>query len=112
MEETLKLPIVNIGGKTYFVDKVEGQLRNIANPDDVIPFDEAFVRVRFTTEHVVLNDAEHIQRAKEELRHLIQDAHEGEDIESHLDTEPANPEVVKKILPELLKELEEHNDNA
>ena len=106
----IQLPRVTIKGQTYLVDKRAEQFRNVKNPEDCIPFDEAFVRVRFTTEHVVLNDGVHIQRAKEELRHLIQDAHEGEEIESHLDTEPASPELVKSILPELLEELEEYDD--
>lgn len=103
---------VRIRGNLYLVDTWAEVFRNVSNPDDCIPFDEAFVRVRLTTECVVLNDSEHIQGARDDLRKVIQEAHEEGEIESHIDTEPASPELVKSILPELLEELEEHDDNT
>lgn len=106
----IPLKRVRIKGRIYLVDERMEIFRNVENPDDFIPFDEAFVRVRFTTEHVVLNDPDCIRKAKDELRHLIQDAHAGQEIEDHLDTEPAEPDFIRPIIPELLKELEDQNE--
>ena len=108
----IRMSTVRIKNKTYFVDRRVSQFRNVENPDDCIDFDEAFVRVRFRPECVVLNDPEHIRKAKNDLRMEIQDAYELEEIESNIDTEQVSPELVNKILPMLLKELEEENENA
>lgn len=108
----IKLPTIEIQGEPYYVDKRLKQFRNVQNPHDTVPFDEAFVRVRFTTEHVVLNDPDCIRKARKDLRLAIRDAYEFEEIEDHIDTEPASPELVESILPELLKELEDENEST
>ena len=110
--KVIQLPKVTMNGKTYFVDKRLGQFRNMKDPHDCIDFDEAFVRVRFVPECVVLNDPDRIRKAKDNLRMVIRDAYELEEIESNIDTEPVSPELVKEILPMLLKELEEENEDA
>lgn len=104
----IKMPTVKIRGKPYIVDKKLKQFRSVENPNEFIDFDEAFVTVRFTTQHVVLNDPDEIRKAKHELYLTVRDAYEFEEIYDHLDTAPANPMLVDRILPELIEELSEN----
>jgi len=106
----IRLPMIQMNENQYFVDKRLGQLRNIKNPLDCIPFDEAFVKVSFRTEHLVLNDPDAIRKAREDIRLTVRDAYEFEEIENLIDTEPASTKEVTDHLEELLEELENDND--
>ena len=109
MPEVIRLPIITIQGNQYFVDSRLKQIRNVSNPHEHIPFDEAFVKVRLRTEHLVLNCPYAIQKARETIVRDIKDAVEIEKVWNMIDTEPPTTQEVEDHMDDLLNELEDHN---
>lgn len=107
MPEVIKLPIIKMNDKSYFVDERLGELRNVENPHDKIPLDEAFVVVHFKERHLVPNDPEKIAEARKELRMGVRDAYEYEEIDECIDTEPAPAALVHEYLEHLLTMADE-----
>jgi hypothetical protein len=107
MPEVIELPKVKMNGKIYFLDRRLGFLRNVDNPHDQIPTNEAFVRVKLAGDYVVLNDAEMVRRAKEALIEDVSQAVLHDDILDWVQTEPEPAGHLGQIENFLLEEMEE-----
>ena len=105
----VQLPIVKMNRKRYFVDERLGQLRNVENPHDIVPLDEAFVRVRMVGSYVVPNDPDTVRQAKEALAEDITSAVQHGEVGDWITTEPA-PEAKPDQIDEFLSENEEDEE--
>ena len=107
MPNVIKLPIIKMNGEQYFVDERLEELRNVLNPHDRIPFDEAFVRVRVSGEYIVLNDKDMIESATDALFVDIQNAYKDDTLKKWITTEPV-PEGRLDDIPDFL--MEDNNE--
>jgi len=107
---TIKLPILKMNNKRYFVNERLKQLRNVENPHDMIPMDEAFVRIRVSASYIVPNDPEMIQEARSALYEDIMNAYKYDEVEDWINTEPAPDGKLEQVPEFILGSLDDEED--
>jgi hypothetical protein len=79
----------------------------VENPHDIIPMDEAFVRIKLSGDYIVLNDPEMIRHAKDALFEDIHNAVKHDEVADWLEVVPAPEGTLDRIPEFLLEEMEE-----
>jgi len=106
----IKLPIIKMNKKRYYVDERLKQLRNVENPHDQIPMDEAFVRIRLTGDYIVPNDPDMIREAQDALYEDAMNAVKYEELGDWIIMEPAPDGKLDQVPEFILGNLDDEEE--